>query len=125
MLAMNFGWKFQWMAATLAWASASWVVGQGPVAAPRAGVPRTLTLDTPRLRSSMERMSLAWLIPAQMPDFRLKVERPAGEFLPGTELDTRFRGVEFRLPMEGLWVGYDAPVHGEEPRATFSIRRGF
>jgi hypothetical protein len=102
-----------------------WAAGQGPLAASPAGVPRTLTLDTPRLRSSMERMSLAWLIPPQLPDFRLKMERPAWENLSGNELDTRFRGVEFRLPMEGLWVGYESPIRGEDPRATLSIRRGF
>jgi hypothetical protein len=122
---MNSGWKIQWLAVALAVAGATWAAGQGPSMAPPSGVPRMLTLDTPRLRSSMERMSLAWLIPAQMPDFRLKLERPAWESLSGAELDTRVRGVEFRLPMEGLWVGYDVPIRGEDPRATLSIRRGF
>lgn len=117
--------KIQWMAIALALTCALGASGQGPVAAPPAGNSRTLTLDTPRLRASMERMSLAWLIPPQMPDFRLKMERPAWDSLADMEPDTRFRGVEFRLPMEGLWVGYDAAVRGEEPRATFSIRRGF
>ena len=47
------------------------------------------------------------------------------EQLSTLEADTRLRGVEFRLPMEGLWVGYETPAEGELPRATFSIQRGF
>ena len=109
----------------LALASVLPAVGQGASAAPPAGAPRLLTLDVPHLRNSMERMSLAWLIPAQVPDFRLKLERPAWESLADAEADPRFRGVEFRLPLEGLWVGYDAPGEGEEPRATLLLRRGF
>ena len=37
----------------------------------------------------------------------------------------RLRGIEVRLPMSGLWLGYEPPVEGNEPRATISIQRGF
>ena len=84
-----------------------------------------LTLGTPALRSSLERLSLAWLYPSQLPDVRLKVDRPTLEQLSTLETDTRLRGVEFRLPMEGFWVGYETLAEDEIPRATFSIQRGF
>ena len=37
----------------------------------------------------------------------------------------RLRGIEVRLPVSGLWLGYEPPVEGIEPRATISIQRGF
>ncbi len=74
----------------------------------------------------MGRMNLAWMFPEKLPDFRLKVERPVLEGpLSPAEMETRLRGVEIRLPMEGLWMGYETSADGEEPRATFSIQRGF
>ena len=96
-----------------------------PVPAEVPGVPRMLTLGSPLIRSSMDRMNLAWLLPEQVPDFRLKMERPAEVPLSPEEWQGQLRGVEIRLPMEGLWVGYVMPAEGEEPRATLSIQRGF
>ena len=84
-----------------------------------------LTLGTPMLRSTMERVNLAWVVPEKLPDFRLKIDRPTWEAFSQAELETRLRGVEIRLPLEGLWVGYETPTEGELPRATFSIQRGF
>ena len=84
-----------------------------------------LTLSSPVIRSGMDRMNLLWLYPEKAPDFRLKLERPAWGPLTAAELESRLRGVEVRLPFEGLWVGYETPADGEEPRATFSIQRGF
>ncbi len=84
-----------------------------------------LTLGTPALRASLDRLSLSWLVPAQIPDVRLKVDRPTMEQLSTMEADPRLRGVEFRLPLEGFWVGYETQAEGELPRATFSIQRGF
>ena len=73
----------------------------------------------------MERLSLAWLYPAQVPDVRLKIERPTLAELSTWDADPRVRGVEFRLPLTGVWMGYETPVEGEDPRATLSIQRGF
>ena len=99
--------------------------GQTPLAPAENPVP-LLTLGTSALRSSLERLSLSWLYPTQMPDVRLKVDRPSMEQLSTMQADTRLRGIEFRLPMKGLWVGYETPAtEDEEPRATFSIQRGF
>ena len=88
--------------------------------------PPLLTLSSPLLRASMDRVNLAWLMPERLPDIRLKVERPAAaEMLSPMEMDMRLRGIEVRLPMSGLWLGYEPPVEGNEPRATISIQRGF
>ena len=119
---MKRGWKFRILAGALAVAAGALATGQ--TTPPDDSAP-LLTLGTPALRSSLERLSLAWLYPSQIPDVRLKVDRPTMEQLSTLEADTRLRGVEFRLPMEGLWVGYETPAEGELPRATFSIQRGF
>lgn len=95
------------------------------VAATATAPERMLTLGSPLIRSTMDRVKLSWLFPEKMPDFRLKMERPAAIPLSPEEWQGQLRGVEFRLPMEGLWVGYVMPAEGEEPRATFSIQRGF
>ena len=87
--------------------------------------PRLLTLGTPMLRSTMERAKLAWVVPEKLLDFRLKIDRPTWEAFSQAEMETRLRGVEFRLPMEGLWVGYEKSAEDADPRVTFSIQRGF
>lgn len=94
-----------------------------PAAEPAA--PALLTLSSPMLRTGADRLNVAWLLPEKVPEFRLKLERPAWGPLMSAELESRLRGVEVRLPLEGVWVGYEAPTGGEEPRATFSIQRGF
>lgn len=93
-------------------------------AAPEASVP-LLSLGSPLLRSTMDRMKLSWLFPEKLPDFRLKVDRPDWETLTTMGTENRVRGVEVRLPIEGVWVGYETPTGSQEPRATFSIQRGF
>lgn len=99
---------------------------RGSDPAPAAASPAPLlTLSTPALRAGMERLSLAWLYPAQVPDVRLKIERPTLAELSTWDADPRVRGVEFRLPLTGVWMGYETPVEGEDPRATLSIQRGF
>lgn len=92
---------------------------------PAAAPPPLLTLSTPALRAGMERLSLAWLYPAQAPDMRLKIERPTLAELSTWDADPRVRGVEFRLPQTGIWMGYETPDEGADPRATLSIQRGF
>ena len=87
--------------------------------------PRLLTLGTPMLRSTMERVKLAWVVPEKLPDFRLKIDRPTWEAFSQAEMETRLRGVEFQLPLEGVWVGYEKSAEDEDPRVTFSIQRGF
>lgn len=108
----------------LALAVAVPVGAQTPTATTEPSTP-LLTLGTPALRASLDRLSLSWLYPAQIPDVRLKVDRPTLEQISSKETDTRLRGVEFRLPLEGFWVGYETQADGEEPRATLSIQRGF
>jgi hypothetical protein len=97
-----------------------------PAQAPApAASAKLLTLGTPLLRSTMDRMNLAWLYPSRTPDFRLKVDRQDWGPMSVTGMESRIRGVEIRLPMEGLWVGYELPAEDDLPRATFSIQRGF
>ncbi len=84
-----------------------------------------LTLGTPMLKTTMEKLSLSWTFPEKMPDFRLKVERPPLGLISPMEMRDYVRGVEIRLPVEGLWVGYEKAADGEESRATFSIQRKF
>jgi hypothetical protein len=99
----------------------------GQASAPEATAEATpmLTLSSPVLRSTMGKVNMAWLVPEQVPDFRLKMERPEWGALTTEDLQGRLRGLEIRLPMEGLWLGYETPVEGEDPRATLSIQRGF
>lgn len=97
-----------------------------PAASPPAdSAAPVLTLSSPMMRTTMGKMNLGWLFPSQVPDFRMKMERPEWGSLTAAEMEGRLRGVELRLPMEGLWVGYEKAVEGEEPRATLSIQRGF
>ena len=112
------------------WALAAMLLAAAGAAAqevaPGPARPPLLTLSSPLLRASMDRVNLAWLMPERLPDFRLKVERPAAaEMLSPMEMDMRLRGIEVRLPVSGLWLGYEPPVEGIEPRATISIQRGF
>ena len=74
--------------------------------------------------SKLREQSGRWL-EAQVPDVRLKIERPTLAELSTWDADPRVRGVEFRLPLTGVWMGYETPVEGEDPRATLSIQRGF
>ena len=105
------------------WCGALLLAAAAPASEPTAAP--LLTLSTPALRAGMERLSLAWLYPAQAPDVRLKIERPTLAELSTWDADPRVRGVEFRLPQTGIWMGYETPLEGEDPRATLSIQRGF
>ena len=99
--------------------------GQTATAPPAPAAP-LLTLSTPALRAGMERLSLSWLYPEQVPDVRLKIARPTFAEISAWEADPRVRGVEFRLPQTGIWMGYETPeAEGDLPRATLSIQRGF
>lgn len=84
-----------------------------------------LTLSSPQLRSTADRINMPWLMPDKLPVFRLKIERPAWDTLSVTGLESRIRGIEFQLPIRGFWIGYELPQADEEPRATFSIQRRF
>lgn len=121
--------KTLWMAISLlagmAAADAARAEEHPPAPAVPTGGSPLLTLGSPMLRSTMDRMKLAWMFPEKLPDFRLKVDRPDWESLTTVGMENRFRGVEVRLPLEGLWVGYETATESEEPRATFSIQRGF
>lgn len=98
---------------------------QTAATAPAAPTP-LLTLSTPALRAGMDRLRLSWLYPEQAPDVRLKIERPTLGEISAWEADPRVRGVEFRLPQTGVWMGYETPeAEGDLPRATLSIQRGF
>ena len=89
------------------------------------GAKPLLTLSLPLLRSTMEQANMGWAFPSRLPDMRLKVEQPEWSSLTTGEVQSRLRGVEFRLPMEGLWVGYESQAGEENPRATISIQLGF
>ena len=85
-----------------------------------------VTLGSPMLKTTADRMNLPWLFSEKLPDFRLKVERPEEwGAVSVTGLESQIRGVEIRLPLNGVWVGYELPGADELPRATFSIQRGF
>ena len=121
----NRSWR-EWVSAALLAGAAAGLAASPPAPALAESGPATLlTLSSPLIRTGMDRMNLLWLYPEKTPDFRLKLERPEWGPLMVTELESRLRGVEVRLPFEGLWVGYETPADGEEPRATFSIQRGF
>ena len=107
------------------WCGALLLAAPAPASEPTAAPAPLLTLSTPALRAGMERLSLAWLYPAQVPDLRLKLERPTLAELSTWDADPRVRGVEFRLPQTGIWMGYETPAEGDLPRATLSIQRGF
>ena len=104
-------------------AAARTAIGTEPVptsAEPDAAAPM-LTLNSAVLRSALGDAGAA----RRIPDFRLKVEYPVWGALTSAEMESRVRAVEFRLPMPGVWVGYEMPAEGDQPRATFSIQRGF
>ena len=122
---MNWVWQVMRLGALCAVARAGLAAAQTPAPPEPAGAAPVLTLGTPMLRSTMDRMSMAWLFPEKLPDFRLKMDRPEWGPLSAAGMEERLRGVEIRLPMEGFWVGYEKAAEGEEPRATFSIQRGF
>ncbi|HRT04351.1 MAG TPA: hypothetical protein P5204_01500 [Kiritimatiellia bacterium] len=107
------------------WCGALLAAAAAPASEPAAAPAPLLTLSTPALRAGMERLSLAWLYPAQAPDLRLKIDRPTLAELSTWDADPRVRGVEFRLPQTGIWMGYETPAEGDLPRATLSIQRGF
>lgn len=70
--------------------------------------------------------ALVLALSEQAPDVRLKIERPTLGEISAWEADPRVRGVEFRLPQTGVWMGYETPeAEGDLPRATLSIQRGF
>jgi len=89
------------------------------------GKGRLLTLETSAMESALERVNLRLPFANNLPDLRVKVEQPEAFRLDPELLEPRVRGVEFSLPMEGAWLGYEWAGDGEDPRATFSIRRGF
>lgn len=101
------------------------LVGVALAADPPTSSAPLLTLGTPALRTGMERLRLSWLYPEGIPDVRLKIERPTLAEISSWDVDPQVRGVEFRLPLTGVWMGYETPVEGEDPRATLSIQRGF
>lgn len=84
-----------------------------------------LTLDSPMLRQTMDRMNLPRGILDKVPDFRLKLDRSEELLRTPLEWEDRLRGVEIRLPMSAFWLGYGRTAEGEEPQATFSIQLGF
>ena len=123
---MNLDWTIRAWAGLLAAAGAWSAPAQTPPAAESAERPvLILTLGSPLLRSTADRMNASWLVPGKLPDFRLRVERPDWNAVSVTGLESRIRGFEVQLPLNGVWVGYELPVADELPRATFSIQRGF
>ncbi len=115
-----------WAVGLLALASPA--IGQDqPVASSSSGAAevKLLTLGTPALRSTLDRMNVSETIQGKIPDIRLKVQPAALGPLSAAESEWRVQGVEFRLPVEGLWVGYERGLEEENRRATLSLKRGF
>lgn len=118
----------KWTGAGFVAASVAWRVAAQtpPVSLPAAEPAPILTLGSPLLKTTAGRMNMPWLFSEKLPDFRLKVERPEEwGAMSVTGLESQIRGVEIRLPLNGVWVGYQFPSEDELPRATFSIQRGF
>ena len=84
-----------------------------------------LTLGTPMVRSAVARLGgdREWF--GKWPDLRLKVESEADWLRSPLEMENRLRGLEIRWANSPVWIGYEVPTEGSEPRATFSIQRGF
>jgi len=85
--------------------------------APTEDVP-LMTLSTSSLRSAFQ-------FPKGVPDIRLKVQRPTFGSLSKLETEWFVQGVEFQLPMEGLWLGVEKDLGEDVRRATFSLKRNF
>ncbi len=116
----------RWLGSLLWLVGAALAGAQAPADATSSSAPGPrLTLSSPQLRSAAERIHLPWLVPDKLPDFRLKIERPTLDTLSVTGLEDQIRGIEFQLPIRGLWIGYDMSHPDEDPQATFSIQRNF
>jgi len=85
--------------------------------APSADAP-LMTLDTSSLRS-------AFHAPGGITDIRLKMQRPTFGSLSKLETEWFIQGVEFRLPVDGLWMGVEKDLGEDVRRATLSLRRPF
>ncbi len=100
---------------------------RGQDAAPDEADSRTarLTLGTPMVREAVARLGGdgAWI--RKWPDMRLKLESDADWLRSPLEMENRLRGLEIRWAKSPVWFGYEVPTEGSEPRATFSIQRGF
>lgn len=81
-----------------------------------------LTLGTESIRAPLEQAAPAF---ERWPDVRLKLEASPKVPLSVLDPEPRVRGIEVRLPTSWLWMGYQWEAEGDEPRATFSIQRGF
>jgi len=80
--------------------------------------PPLLTLDTRSLRSALK-------LGGGGTDIRLKVQRPAFGSLSVLESEWFIQGIEFRLPVDGMWVGVEKDLGEDVRRATLSLRRRF
>ena len=117
------------MALAVSW----WAHAQSsePVSDTTSASTPVVTLGSPMLRTTADHMNMPWLLSGSIPDFRLKMNRPEWGEVSVTGLEDRIRGFEIRLPLNGVWVGYELPNKDERPgkdelpRATFSIQRDF
>lgn len=91
-------------------------VGEEPVAS-EEDIP-LMTLDTSSIRSLLK-------LGRGGPDIRLKVQRPTSGSLSVLQDEWFIQGVEFRLPMKGLWVGVEKDLGEDVRRATLSLKRRF
>ncbi len=77
-----------------------------------------MKLDTSSLRSVFQ-------VSKGVTDIRLKMQRPTFEGLSKLDPEWLIQGVEFRLPMEGLWMGVEKDLGEDIRRATLSLKRTF
>ncbi len=101
--------------------------GRGQDAVPEEAASRTarLTWGTPMVREAVVRLGGDGTWIGKWPDLRLKWESEADWLRSPLEMENRLRGLEIRWANSPVWVGYEVPTEGSEPRATFSIQRGF
>ncbi len=77
-----------------------------------------MTLDTSSIRSLLK-------LGRGGTDIRLKVQRPTFGSSYVLQEEWFIQGVEFRLPMQGMWIGVDKGIGEDVRRATLSLKRRF
>ncbi len=86
-----------------------------------AGV--SLTLDSSAVRMVFERGRPGF---KHLPDIRIKLHQPEEIAVTPLELNPQVRGIEIRLPLTRVWIGYERLDDDEEPhRVTVSLRRKY
>jgi hypothetical protein len=113
---MDWIWKKAGCVMLIFLAGAAGVPGEEP--APAEEEIPLMTLDTSSIRSLLK-------LGGKGTDIRLKVQRPTSGSLSVLQDEWFIQGVEFRLPMKGMWVGVEKDLGEDVRRATLSLKRTF